>query len=129
MAGSHNLIRLPPTIASPLPALTSGKLSDKEKIMADHSVKSEYDSLKADFTQMRSDLAELTKAIGEKTSQEATHAEKTVRLQLHKAVDSADSLRRSSVTAIEQQINERPLVIMALAFGIGLLIGKVAHRR
>ena len=49
--------------------------------------------------------------------------------RLHKAVEDADLLRQSGVTAIEQQISERPLAILALAFGIGLLIGKVAHRR
>ena len=104
--------------------------------MSDNSVRTEFDGLRADFTQMRGDLADLTKAIGEMTSQEAKdrltdlkHAGKTVRRQFHRAVDGAETLRQSGATAIEQQINERPLAIMALAFGVGLLIGKVAHRR
>jgi ElaB/YqjD/DUF883 family membrane-anchored ribosome-binding protein len=104
--------------------------------MADTTVKTEFDSLRADFSQMRSDLAKLTKAIGEMTAHEATdrlaelkRAGRTAQHQLHKAVEGADSLRQSGVTAIEQQINERPLAVMALAFGIGLLLGKVAHRR
>ncbi len=96
--------------------------------MTDSTVKSEFDSLRTDFTQMRNDLASLTKAIGEMTSQEASQAGKTVQRQFNKAVEGADSLRQSGMTAIEQQINERPLAVIALAFGIGLLIGKLAHR-
>jgi len=103
--------------------------------MSENNVKAEFDSLRTDFTQMRSDLANLTKAIAEMTGQEASdrlgelkQAGKTVRRQFRHAVDGADSFRQSSVTAIEQQCTERPLAIMALAFGIGLLIGKVAHR-
>lgn len=104
--------------------------------MSDNNVRTEFESLRADFTQMRGDLANLTKAIGEVTSQEATNrlselkqTGKTAQRQLHKAVEGADSLCHSGVAAIEQQINDRPLAIMALAFGVGLLIGKVAHRR
>ncbi|PKU23009.1 DUF883 family protein [Telmatospirillum siberiense] len=104
--------------------------------MSDNSVRNEFDSLRADFSQMRDDVASLTKAIGEMTAQEATdrlgdlkQAGKSARRQFNKAVDGADSLCQSGVTAIERQIDERPLVVMALAFGIGLLIGNVAHRR
>ncbi len=104
--------------------------------MADGSVKSEFDGLRADFIQMRSDLANLTKAIGDLTAREATdrladlkQAGKTVQRQLHEAVGNADSLRQSGIAAIERQVTERPLAIMALAFGVGLLIGKAVHRR
>jgi len=104
--------------------------------MSENNVKAEFDSLRTDFAQMRSDLTSLTKAIAAMTSQEASdrlgdlkQAGKSVRHQFRHAVDGADSLRQSSVTAIEQQVAERPLAVMALAFGIGLLIGKVAHRR
>ena len=103
--------------------------------MADTSVKTEFDSLRADFAQMRADLAKLSKAIGEMTTHEATdrladlkQAGKAAQHQFQKAVEGADALRQSGVGALEQQINERPLAIMALAFGIGLLIGKTAHR-
>jgi ElaB/YqjD/DUF883 family membrane-anchored ribosome-binding protein len=107
----------------------------QESIMSDNSVRTEFDSLRTDFTQMRGDLAGLTKAIAEMTAQGATdrladvkQAGKTAQHQLNKAVNGADSLCHSGVAALEQQVNERPLAIMALAFGIGLLIGKVAHR-
>jgi ElaB/YqjD/DUF883 family membrane-anchored ribosome-binding protein len=103
--------------------------------MTDATIKTEFDSLRADFAQLRTDLASLSKAIGERTAQGATESlidlqqvGKTVKRRLHKAAEDADSLRKSGVTAIEQQINERPLAVLALAFGIGLLIGKMAHR-
>jgi ElaB/YqjD/DUF883 family membrane-anchored ribosome-binding protein len=105
--------------------------------MADKSVETDFESLRADFTQMRGDLANLTKAItdmvrpGGKDWPFPTEAdgENRVRRGLHKVVEEAETLGHCGASAVEHQIAERPLAVMAAAFGIGLLIGNLVHRR
>jgi ElaB/YqjD/DUF883 family membrane-anchored ribosome-binding protein len=44
------------------------------------------------------------------------------------ATDEASRRGREGVAAVEQQIEERPFISVLLAFGIGLVIGKLINR-
>jgi len=104
--------------------------------MSENNVRSEFEDLRKDFSQMRGDLAGLTKAIAAMTAHGATDglddlkaAGKTVQREVLNAVDDADAACRSGLAAVKHQVSERPLIILAAAFGVGLLIGEVVHRR
>jgi len=103
--------------------------------MSESNVKSEYDDLRKDFSQMRGDLASLTKAIADMTSNGASDrlndlkdVGKSIQHEVQNAVDEAETACRSGAAAVKHQINERPLVVLAAALGVGLLIGAVARR-
>jgi ElaB/YqjD/DUF883 family membrane-anchored ribosome-binding protein len=44
------------------------------------------------------------------------------------ATNEASRRGREGVAAVEQQINERPFISVLVAFGIGVVIGKLINR-
>ncbi len=104
--------------------------------MVETTVKTEFDSLRDELSQMRADLASLSKTIGELTTlgvaeglSDLQKAGKTVQRKVSKVIEDADALRQTGMTAIEEQISARPLSTVALAFGVGLLLGKLLDRK
>lgn len=104
--------------------------------MAESSVKTEFDTLRSELAQMRDDLASLSKTISDLTAlglaegvNDLKKAGKVAQRKMKGALEDAEELRQSGVNAIEQQISERPLGTVAMAFGIGLLIGKLLDRK
>ncbi len=92
----------------------------------DEAVKQEVDALRGDLKQIKDDLVSLTKLVGKKTKAEATESLKEIKeasgqveARLRKAADEAK-------TSLEQQVRERPLGTLLLAFAVGLLFGKAA---
>jgi len=104
--------------------------------MTESDMPKDLDGLKADFAQMRRDLANLVTSIGDMASQGAgghlddlKEAGRSARYRLHAVGEDADSLCRTGASALEHQVEAHPLVTIAAAFGIGLVVGKLVHRK
>lgn len=83
-----------------------------------HEIKSDVDSLK-------SDLRSLTDSL-------KRQAESQARAGYAKAREAGDKVRHQAqqgAAMVEDQIEERPLISVLTAFGVGFLIGKLLDRK
>lgn len=90
----------------------------------DDSVKSEVEALRKDFKQVKDDLASLTKVLkdlGAKRAAEGVDDLKVARDRVEAQLRQAATEARGS---LEDQVREKPLGTLAIAFSIGLLLGK-----
>ena len=94
----------------------------------DDTIKSEVEALRGDFKQIKEDLVGLTKAIGQLS---AKHASEGVD-DLKEARDKLEAqLRQAAHEArgtLEEQVKEKPLGTLMIAFAVGLLLGKSLTR-
>ena len=85
----------------------------------------ELDPLQADLKRLRDDVAALTQTIASLTSHRTAQG-------FGAAQETGEELKRWSeegLAALEQKIVERPLSAVAVALGVGLLLGKLTDRR
>lgn len=80
--------------------------------------------LKDDMTKLKADLASIASTLKQEAGERARHGYDRVREAGNHAADYA----RSGAHAVEHQIEERPLVSVLSAFGIGFVIGKLLDR-
>ena len=106
------------------------------KAIANDDTRSEVEQLKNDLKAVREDLATLGKDVvsATKTSvhsaSEAAREEARKRLgQLGDAWDGAKDTGRAAKHDVERQIEQHPLAAVAIALGVGLVIGKLLDRR
>lgn len=78
--------------------------------MADRSLEKEFDALKADLESLKSTLTQKG------------------RKALDSAVTSATENTQQGIQVLENQIAERPLTSLLVAFAAGVLIGKLTDR-
>jgi ElaB/YqjD/DUF883 family membrane-anchored ribosome-binding protein len=97
----------------------------------DETVKSEVEALRKDFKQVKDDLAGLTKALKELGTKRAAEgaedlkvARDKVEAQLRHAAHEARGTLNEARGTLEDQIREKPLGTLAIAFAVGLLLGK-----
>ena len=93
----------------------------------DDNLKQEVETLRTDLKQIKADLTALSKTLAQITTSEATE-----RLQgIKQAGEQAEARLRQAATdartTLEEQVREKPLGTLLLAFGIGLLFGKAAR--
>ncbi|MEO3433449.1 hypothetical protein [Inquilinus sp. CAU 1745] len=99
------------------------------------NLETEFDTFKADIDKLRLDISNLSKALGDTARSEVNTQAGRAKGAARDAADRLDeaTLRarlkaREGATAIENQIEERPFTSVMVAFGIGLLLGKVMDR-
>lgn len=80
--------------------------------------------LKDDMAKLKADLASIASTLKKEAGDRARHGYDRVREAGEHAADYA----RSGAHAVEHQIEERPLVSVLSAFGIGFVIGKLLDR-
>jgi ElaB/YqjD/DUF883 family membrane-anchored ribosome-binding protein len=103
--------------------------------MAERNLEKEFDTLRADIGKLREDLASLTKHM-RATAEDRLHAaEQTAREYAHEAGERVGEAAargraraREGANAVENQIEEHPFTSVTMAFGIGLLIGRLMSR-
>jgi ElaB/YqjD/DUF883 family membrane-anchored ribosome-binding protein len=95
-----------------------------------------WQNLRVDMNKIRSDLAGVAQALFDAGRTEAGEAR--VRLQemaqhkldsVRQALDSARQRGQNATDVIKQQVEEKPLLAVALAFGAGMLLGLLAKRK
>ena len=104
--------------------------------MADRDLQKDVETLRTDLETVRKDLATLTDTLKETAKArmqlgvETAEAEvKPALAQLRQTLDKARGRGREGLQTVAGQVEERPLVTLAAAFGLGLLIGRLLDRR
>jgi ElaB/YqjD/DUF883 family membrane-anchored ribosome-binding protein len=103
--------------------------------MAKEEYQKELDALKTDMAQMRTDLGELLERFREmgnervdETRIRARSEIERLRSQLNQAYDRARQEGREYYDTAHHRLEENPVTSMGVAFGLGILIGKVFSR-
>lgn len=84
--------------------------------MAARNYDEELDVLKADLSAVRKDIADLVTALG-----------RDARERLGSAADNVKKYGQQGADAAEHQITEHPFASVAVAFGAGLLLGRLLN--
>ena len=106
---------------------------------ANRNLEEEFDTLKAGLETLRKDISSLVSSFGDTASDEVTTRGRRARAAVGRAADrvgevwddatsEASRRGREGVAALEHQIDERPFLSELMAFGIGVLIGKLINR-
>ena len=104
--------------------------------MADTSMEKEMEALRADLAQVRSDLAGVVKSLKEAGKRKAagardsvSHLAETLGGEMAGTYDRVRERGRKSVDAVEHTIGEKPVLSLAIALGLGVLVGKLLDKR
>ena len=92
----------------------------------DEPLKQEVEALRADLKQIKADLLGLSKTIGQITKAEATERLQDVRQAGEQVEQRLRQAAGEARTTLEQQVKEKPLGTLLIAFGLGLLFGRAA---
>lgn len=99
-------------------------------------IRDDLDAIKSDLAQARSDFSALLRDLVEAGKAEGSDAKARIEAAIHDRLDQIGeglaSVQRSGkqrVEDLQDKIEERPLTSVALAFGVGLLLGNIFGRR
>ena len=106
---------------------------------ANRNLEEEVDTLKADLDKLRKDISSLVSSFGDAATDEVKTRGRRARTAVGRATDRAGQVwddatneasrrGREGVAAVKQQIEERPVISLLVAFGVGLVIGKLINR-
>jgi ElaB/YqjD/DUF883 family membrane-anchored ribosome-binding protein len=106
---------------------------------ANRNLEEELDTLKAGLDTLRKDISSLVSSFGDTATDEVKTRGRRARAAVGRVTDRAGEMwddatketsrhGREGVAAVEQQIEERPFISVLVAFGIGLVIGKLINR-
>ncbi len=90
----------------------------------DETVKSEVDALRADFKQIKDDLKGLTSAISALAAKQGAEAVGELKVKRDKVEAQLRHAAGEARSTLEEQVREKPLNTLLLAFAIGLVLGK-----
>jgi len=89
------------------------------------ALREEVDRLRADVSALRENLSHLTKDAA-RAAKAGVYEAKT---HLSDAAAAAADKGRQAAGALEQKVEENPLVSVGIAFGVGLLVGALLRAR
>ena len=106
---------------------------------ANRNLEEEFDTLKADLDTLRKDISSLVSSFGDAATDEVKTRGRRARAAVGRVTDRAGEVwddatneasrrGREGVAAVKQQIEERPVISLLVAFGVGLVIGKLINR-
>ncbi len=90
----------------------------------DDTVKSEVEALRKDFKQIKDDLAGLSKALKDIGTKRATEGVDDLKQARDKIEAQLRQTANEARGTLEDQVREKPLGTLAIAFAVGLLLGK-----
>jgi len=91
-------------------------------------VKSDVEALRSDFKQVKEDLLNLTRTFSQFTARQAGDGVADLRQARERAEAHLRQVAGEARDSLEQQVKEKPLGTLLIAFGVGLLIGKTMSR-
>ena len=106
---------------------------------ADRNLEEEFDALKAGVDTLRKDISSLVSSFGDAATDEIRTRGRRARAGVGRATDRAGEVwddatneasrrGREGAAALEQRIEERPFISVLVAYGIGLVIGRLINR-
>ena len=106
---------------------------------ANRNLEEEFDTLKAGLDTLRKDICSLVSSFGDAATDEVKTPGRRARAavgRVHRPGGRGVGRRhergeprgREGVAAVKQQIEERPVISLLVAFGVGVVIGKLINR-
>ena len=106
---------------------------------ANRNLEEEFDALKAGVDTLRKDISSLVSSFGDSATDEVRTRGRRARAAVGPVTDRAGEVwddatneasrrGREGVAALEQRIEERPFISVLVAFGIGMVIGRLINR-
>lgn len=84
----------------------------------------EMQELKAELASLRSDMTD----IGDTLAKLARSSASEGREKVKDAADYSRNQAKQAVGAFEKEVEERPMTSLAVALGLGFMLGKLIHR-
>lgn len=97
--------------------------------MAEQDLGKDVEAIRADLDALRKDLAGVVEAIKGTAQGRADSEVEALQERLNKLADDVQAGGREGLRAVEQQIEERPLASLAVAFAVGMVLGRLFDRR
>jgi ElaB/YqjD/DUF883 family membrane-anchored ribosome-binding protein len=101
----------------------------RETTMAERDLSKDVDTIKTDLDVLRKDLANALETIKGTAKSRAESEIDALQKRLNQIAADLQTTGRDSLRAVEGQIGERPLVSVAIAFAVGLMLGRLFERR
>jgi ElaB/YqjD/DUF883 family membrane-anchored ribosome-binding protein len=108
---------------------TSMAERDSSKTVAERDLNKDVDTIKTDLDVLRKDLANVLESIKGTAKSRAESELDALQRRVNQITTDLQASGRDSLRAVEGQIGEKPLVSVAIAFAVGLMIGKLFDRR
>lgn len=96
---------------------------------AEQDLRKDLDAIKSDIDALRKDLVSVVDSVKGTATKRADTEIDALRKRLDKLATNVQTTGREQLRAVEEQIEERPLVSLAMAFAIGLMLGRLFDRR
>lgn len=97
--------------------------------MADRDLNKDVDAIKSDLDALRKDLSNALETIKGSARSRAESEIDALQKRLNSIASDVQTTGRESLRAVEGQIGDKPLVSVAVAFAVGLMLGKLFDRR
>lgn len=96
--------------------------------MTTHDVEGEFSAVKDDLAKLRGDIANLSSALKELTTETVHERIDTLRGGIDRLTEDARVQSRQKLDELTDHIEEKPLASVLIAFGVGILIGRLLDR-
>lgn len=96
--------------------------------MTSRNIEGEFDTVKEDLAKLRADLANLSTALKDATSDTVQDQIAQIRGRIDDLTGEAKIQGRQTLDDLTTRIEEKPLASVLVAFGVGLLIGRLLDR-
>ncbi len=87
-----------------------------------------FDTVKDDLMKLRADIANLSLALKDVTSESVNEQIAVIRARIDQIGGEAREQGRQTLDDVTDYIEERPLASVLIAFGVGLLFGRLLDR-
>jgi ElaB/YqjD/DUF883 family membrane-anchored ribosome-binding protein len=96
--------------------------------MTARNIDGDFDTVKGDLAKLREDIANLSNALKDVTSETVNEQIALIRGRIDTITGEAKQHSRATLEDLADRIEERPLASVLIAFGVGLLAGKLLDR-
>ena len=97
--------------------------------MAERDLNKDVDAIKSDLDALRKDISSVVQTIKGTAKNRAESEIEALQKRINQIASDVQTSGRDSLRAVEGQIGEKPLVSVAIAFAVGLMVGKLFDRR
>ena len=95
----------------------------------ERDLKSDINVIKSDIDNLRKDLAAALERLKGTAASRAESEIQALQKRINRIADDLQTGGRETLRAVEERIEERPLVSLAVAFAVGLVLGRLFDRR
>jgi ElaB/YqjD/DUF883 family membrane-anchored ribosome-binding protein len=92
------------------------------------NLESEFDTVREDLSKLRSDISSLTEAFQSTAKDRFSRQWSGAQDKFGKLSDKARTQSRETLEDLAEEIEGRPLTSVFIAFGVGILLGRLLDR-